>query len=106
MNTLFAGLASSLAYGVLGALIVLLWSGQSEAQAFLLAYTTSFKTLVSLGLIVGTALIVFRSQDVIPRTIEAAFTTEQLAATDYEFHRQRFASRRRSATFAAQFVVA
>jgi hypothetical protein len=105
MNTLFAGLALSVAYGALGAALVWIISGRTECQRFLVAYTTSFKTLVSMGLILGTALIVYRSQDTIPKTIEAAFTSAQLSATEYFHYKRRFASRRRSMTFAAQFAV-
>ncbi len=57
------------------------------------------------GLILGTALVVYRSQNVIAATIEAAFTQEQLSKTDYFFYKGRFASRRRSATFSAQFAI-
>ena len=65
MNTLFFGLAMSAAYGVLSASILFLTGGTNQVHAFLVAYTTSFKTLFSFGLILGTALIVFRSQEVI-----------------------------------------
>jgi hypothetical protein len=105
MNTLFLGLGLSVAYGVVSAGVLWVLGGRPEAIAFAEAYTTSFRTLVSFGLIIGTALIVFRSQNIIPETIEAAFTSEQLSDTDYRLYKRRFVSRRRSVTFAAQFVV-
>lgn len=105
MNTLFAGLAVSLGYGVFSTAWVYLHDGQVDAQLFFAAYTTSFKTLFSFGLILGTALIVYRFQHLIPRTIEDAFSVGQLEATQYQFHKQRFSSRRRSMEFAAQFIV-
>ena len=105
MNTLFFGLAASLSYGLLGAGIIFKIGGMSELQDFLAAYTTSFKTLISFGLILGTALIVFRSQELIPQTIEAAFTDTQLSKTQYFLYKRRFQSLRRSLTFSADFVV-
>ena len=106
MNTVFLGLIISLAYGLLSATIVYFLDGMSESQRFLAAYNDSFKTLIALGLILGTALVVFRSQNVIPQTIEAAFTNEQLLNTDYLFYKRRFISGKRSMTFAAQFAIA
>jgi hypothetical protein len=105
MNTLFFGLGASAAYGLLGTGILLKLAGMSAGQAFLVAYMTSFKTLYSFGLILGTALIVFRSQSVIPQTIEAAFNNAQLSKTQYFLYKRRFQSLRRSITFAAEFVV-
>src|ERR1700680_988269 len=92
MNTFFLGLALSAAYGLLASGILFGLGGTSEVQEFLTAYTTSFKTLFSFGLILGTALIVFRSQSVIPQTIEASFTQVQLSQTQYAFYKKRFQS--------------
>src|SRR5260370_5388435 len=101
MNFLFLGLGVSLAYGLVG--LALLWylGGKSEAQLFFAAYTTSFKTIVALGLSIGTALIVFLCQGVIPETIENAFTKTQFADTDYSYYKKRFASRWLSIEFSA-----
>jgi len=105
MNFLFLGLGISLIYGLLG--LALLWylGGKSEAQLFFVAYTTSFKTIVSLGLSIGTALIVYLCQNVIPNTIEKAFTKTQLAETDYSYYKKRFASQWLSIEFSAEFIV-
>ncbi len=70
-----------------------------------MTYTTSFKTLFSFGLIFGTAIIVFRSQNVIPETIEAAFDNAHLSKTKYFLYKKRFQSPRRSITFSADFTV-
>lgn len=90
MLMLNAGLALSLVYGLLGSGLVWYYDGKSEAQRFFAAYTISFKTIISLGLILGTALIVNRTQNVIPDTIEAAFKGR--LSKDYDYYRQRFAS--------------
>lgn len=105
MNTLFAGMGIAVMYGVAGASVLYLVDGRPAVQPFLVAYAISFKCLISLGLAVGTALVVFRSQQVIPECIEAAFTTEQLSETDYPLYSGRYSSTRRSVTFAAMFVV-
>jgi len=84
----------------------LVWlSGRTEVQVFLVDYTTSFKTIFSFGLILGTALIVSRTQNVIPDTIEAAFANNDLSATQYFKYKERFQSPRRSITFSADFIV-
>lgn len=105
MNWLFVGLAGALVYGLLSLTTVYLSVGYPEARLFFTAYATSFNTLISLGLILGTALIIYRSQDVVPATVERAFTPEELEQTDYEFYKRRFLSFRRSLTFAATFAV-
>lgn len=106
MKTVFAGLAISLAYGLLSAAFLYFSEGGADWQQFLIAYNNSFKTLLSMGLILGSALVVFLSQGVIPDAIEKAFTEGQLASTDYFIYKNRFTSRRRSMSFAAEFAVA
>src|SRR6185436_8918360 len=105
MLLFFSGLFISLVYGVVSSALLWYFSGKSEAQQFFTAYTSTFKTIISLGLILGTAVIVFVSQNVIPKTIEKAFTKTQLSDTDYSYYKRRFASLRISLTFCAEFVV-
>jgi hypothetical protein len=105
MWTLFHGLLLSLLYGLVSFAILWHVGGKSEAQPFFVAYTSQFKTIVSLGLIVGTAMIIFRYQDAIPQIIEAAFTKAELSETDYFSHKRRFESLRHSIEFSAEFIV-
>jgi hypothetical protein len=105
MNYLFLGLGISLAYGLLGLGVLWYLGGKSEAQPFFIAYTTSFKTIVALGLSIGIAIIVYLCQNVLPATIEKAFTGTQLAETDYAYYKDRFGSLRLSIEFSAEFVV-
>jgi hypothetical protein len=105
MILLFYGLGISLIYGLLGLALVSYFDGKVEAQRFFVAYSTSFKTIISLGLILGTWLIVYRTQDVISETIEAAFTQEELDATHYFINKQKFYSLARSISFSAEFIV-
>lgn len=105
MLMLFCGLAISGAYGLLGLALVFQIAGRPDAQLFFTAYTSSFKTILSLGLILGIAPIVYKYQNAIPQTIEAAFTRAQLAETDYFDYKRKFFSLFRSITFSAEFIV-
>jgi len=105
MIILYLGLGLSLAYCLLGTALLFYLGGKSEDQLFFVAYTTSFKTIFSLGLILGTALIAFRSQNVVPDTIEAAFTQTQLSETDYYINKQKFYSLKRSISLSVEFIL-
>jgi hypothetical protein len=105
MVMLFVGVAISGAYGLLGLVLVSYISGSTDAQLFFAAYTSSFKTILSLGLVLGIAPMVYKYQDAIPETIEAAFTRAQLSETDYFKYKERFFSSFRSITFSAEFIV-
>jgi len=101
----FLGLALSLGAGLAGAGLLYVISGDVEAQQFLTKYIAEFGTLVSLGTIASTALIVWRSQNVICNTIEAAFDANELSATSYFEHRTRFYSKRRTVQFATEMII-
>ena len=105
ITSVLLGLSISLAYSLLSSVLLYVFDGKSEVQLFLVAYNASFKTLLSLGLILGAAMVVLRSQNVIPETIERAFTSAQLAATDYSSCKQRFLNKKRSIASAAEFCV-
>lgn len=105
MLMLFLGLGVSAAYGLLGSALIFYLEGQEDALHFFAAYTRSFKTIISLGLVLGIALIVYKCQEVIPQTIEAAFTETQLSSSDYFVYKRRFFSLFRSITFSAEFIV-
>jgi hypothetical protein len=105
MLMLYLGLGLSLLYCLLGTALLFYLGGKSETQLFFVAYTTSFKTIFSLSLILGTALIVFRSQNVVPTTIEAAFTETQLSETDYFINKQKFYSLKRSISLSVEFTL-
>src|SRR5947209_18163969 len=105
MWTLFYGLLGSFIYGVVSFAILWRVAGKSEAQAFAVAYTNQFKTIVSLGLIFGTALIILLHQNVIAQVVEAAFTKDQLSETGYFSHKRRFGSLRHTIEFSAEFSI-
>lgn len=106
MHTIFIGLAISFIYSILGAALIYLSEGPSSIRQFLMSYNISFRTIISLGLIIGTALVVFGSRNLIPRTIEAAFTESQLSKTQYLLYKRKFGSLQRSVTFAGSFMIA
>lgn len=104
MWLLFAGFAASLAFGVCGATLLSLVSGQPQAEEFLVMYLGPFNTFIALGIIAGAALIVGFYQKIIPDTIESAFTKSELASTDYLANKQKFYSLRRTLTFGSEFM--
>lgn len=104
MWLLFIGFALSFAYGLGGTLLVYAAAEKPDAQNFFIMYVLSFNTLVTLGLIAGTTLIVGQSQHVIPEIIEEAFTSSELLATTYYENKQKFYSLRRTVVFASEFI--
>jgi len=105
MWLLFIGFAISLAYGLCSAALLYGVTGRTDAQKFLVMYIGPFYTLVSLGLIVGTTLIVGLSQNLIPEAIEAAFTEAELSTTAYFENKRKYFSLQRTLTFATEFIV-
>ena len=105
MLMLFLGLFVSVAYGLVGLLMLLYLNGKTDAQLFFTAYTGSFKTLISLGLVIGTTIIVYRTQYVVPSTIEDTFSETELSQTNYFFYKRRYYSARQSLTFSAEFII-
>ena len=105
MYMLFAGMGTSVVLGMVAGAVVYLVDGPTNAQQFLRAYTREFRTLVSFGLILGTALIVYKSQDFIASTIEAAFPRAELDGTEYDLNKRRLYSHRRTVLFAGELLV-
>lgn len=106
MHTIFVGVGISIVYGIVAAVIVYSAHGPTHARLFLEAYVRSFNTLLSTGLIIGTAWIVFRSQPLIPQIIERAFADNpELWTTDYLLYRKRFNSIPRSLTLSSVYIV-
>ena len=104
MHAMFWALGASIAYGFLAYFVVAVIEGDKESLHFATAFVTTSHTFLSLGLILGSAWIVFRSQSVIPDTIEAAFAKDELDGTDYFSNKDRFRSRIRSLTFSAVYM--
>jgi hypothetical protein len=105
MLIFFSGMGISLGYGLFGAGLIWFWLGITEAQNFFSDYVSSFRAIISLGIILGTALIVRLRQNDIPAIIEDVFTEEQRSNTDYTYYKQRFSSLRVTLTFMSEFIV-
>ena len=101
----FLGLGASLVYGLVGMGLIWYFEGKFAALAFFTAYTTSFKTLISFGLILGTAFVVLRMQKDFPDMINKAFTETTLSKTDYPQQELKFWSEGKTTRFAALMVV-
>lgn len=104
MNMMFIGLLVSLAYGALSLLAVYAFEERTDAARFLEAYVRSFNTAIAFGLIIGTALIVYHTQAVIPQIIESCFKAEQLP-TEYVNYRSRYNNSGDSITFMGEFAI-
>lgn len=84
MKRLFLGFHFGLLYGLTGVLLLVIIDGPEVGTNFFFAYTTTYKTIVSLGVVSGTAIIVYYSQRVIPRTVTRAFRGVPLPKQYYE----------------------
>lgn len=105
MYTAFLGMGVSLLYGLGGTWGIDLLEGREAATSFWVAYSRTFNTLIATGLALGTALIVFSSQELISNVIGKTFLSYELPDEYFEY-RRRFRSIVRSMTFSASFVVA
>jgi hypothetical protein len=104
MWLLFLGFALSLAFGLFSAAIIYAVDGQANAQSFLVLYIGPFNTLVTLGLILGTALIIGSSQTIIPDTIKAAFPNTPLPDA-YTENNEKYISIPRTIIFASELII-
>jgi len=105
MNQMFLGFGAALAFGITsgGALWWL-----EPADIFLRytdAFFVSFNCLISGGLIIGTAMIVFWSQDDVPSFIERTFDSRSLHGTSYYEQKIKYLSLRRSLIFSTDFII-
>ena len=105
MFLFFGGLVISVVYGCVCMTFIWHVEGSSESMAFFKAYTTEFKTIISLGLILGTALVVKYAQHDLPEMIQNIFTAEELEHTDYEVNRESYMNVRKTVEFGAQVTV-
>jgi hypothetical protein len=105
MWLLFIGFAASLAYGIGTAAVIYGIEGKANAERYIVDYIGPFNTLVTLGLITATTLIVWSAHNLIPDTIEEAFTKADLTSTEYLKNKQKYYSLRRAVLFASEMIV-
>jgi hypothetical protein len=102
---IFIGFAASTAYGaVTGASLWLAGQGQ-EITRYLEAYFVTFNCALAGGLVVATALTVYKTQHIIPDVIENTFTTRQLSRTTYSEWKKEFYHLRKTITFSSSFAL-
>jgi len=94
MKRLFLGFHFALLYGLLGLLLLTIIDSPRDGTDFFYAYTTSYRTIVSLGVVAGTAIIVYFSQSVIPATVRGIFNQVNLPLPDKYCERESMYLRR------------
>lgn len=100
MNNAFLGFVLSAAYGLLTTGI--LWAiAPTELPRYPEAFFVSFNAAIVGGLIMTTAILVYKTQRQIPQIIENAFTPRELSQTIYYIHKAKYFSLVRSITFAS-----
>ena len=104
MWLLFIGFAVSIAFGLCGAALLYVVAGEADATEFFVMYIGPFNTFIALGIIAGATLIVGFYQNIIPETIEGAFTKSELASTDYFENKRKYYSLRRTLIFGSEFM--
>jgi len=104
-NQVFWGLATAVAYAA-GSAGIVFWLQPAVLGHYVEAFVISFNCIISGGLIIGTALFVYFSQQSVPQFIEASFDAESLGKTKYAKQRARYLSRGRSMRFATYFTLA
>ena len=85
--------------------VVRYFEGESESIKFFKAYTIDFKTIISLGLSLGTAFVVLHAQKDIPTVIQKVFTKKQLENTKYFAYLDDFMSLRKTIYFLTQVIL-
>jgi hypothetical protein len=105
MGHTFGGFFISFAYGLLTASIVWLVD-PLRLREYIDSYFIHFNCLVSGGLIIGTALFVFRTQETIPDFIEGMFDPATLSATNFQEAKLDYLNAYKSAYFSSQFICA
>src|SRR6266700_3958468 len=105
MNQVFLGFGLALLYGIATGGGIWFLEPNDTFRKYVEAYFVSFNCLVSGGLIIGTAIIVWRSQESIPSFIERAFDEASLRETTYYEQKRKYLSLRRSLTFSTDFII-
>ena len=106
MNFVFLGMIFSLIYGVTVATHLYFSEGPHNFTSFLVLFSFEYRTVISLGLTAGTAIVVHQTQTLVPTKIQGSFKKSHLEATDYYENRDKFFSQKRSLVFSASFIIA
>ncbi|MDP9193128.1 MAG: hypothetical protein M3P06_15630 [Acidobacteriota bacterium] len=106
MQTVFRGIGISVLYGIISFALIIHSDGSAAAYDFAVAFIRSYNSLISFGLIIGSTLIVYRSQNIIPETIETTFREDEteLWPNGYLFYLDRYENRIRSLMIIAVYA--
>lgn len=105
MNHVFVGFTIAVAYGAISGLIVWQLDGIQAFSDYSFAFFRSFNGAIVGGLIISTAILVYRSQCWVPDLIDETFVNHDLSLTEYTEQKRRFLSAGRSISFATTFIV-
>jgi hypothetical protein len=103
---IFFGFFASTLYGVVSAASLFAVGQGSLLKPYLEAYFVRFNGALSGGLVLATAITVFRTQDYVPKIIEKTFTKRQLEKTNYFEWRKEFYDLRKTLIFSSEFTIA
>jgi hypothetical protein len=104
MYHMFWGFGLALIYGIVTALTTFLFD-RSEFDAYLKMYFISFNSLVSGGLIIGTAIFVFLTQKTIPEFVERSFEHRDLEDTAFVDWKRNYLSTYMTLRFSTLFAI-
>ncbi len=102
----FIGFFVSALYGAATAASLLALGQASIFKSYLEAYFVTFNGALAGGLVLATAITVYRTQNYIPDTIERTFTARQLKKTSYFDWRREYYHIRKTLLFSSEFAIA
>lgn len=101
----FFGFILSVSYGAVSAFALWLVRDRSEVTAYLNAYFVTFNLALSIGLVLATAITVYRTREYVPGIIESTFTEKELRQTEYYECKENYYHLRRTVTFSSSFAI-
>lgn len=99
------GFVGSIAFGSVGSVLVWYIDGEPATKAFVEAYVSTFKTVITFGLTIGTTLVLLRTQKVVQSTIESSFSEKELNKSKYFEYRRKFWLPRKTVLFGASITI-
>jgi hypothetical protein len=103
---IFFGFFLSTLYGALTAMSLFAVGQSSVFKQYLEAFFVQFNGALAGGLVLATAITVYRTQDYVPERIEDTFTRPQLNKTSYFEWKAEFYDLRKTIIFSSEFAIA
>ncbi|MCW8931800.1 MAG: hypothetical protein OQL19_16400, partial [Gammaproteobacteria bacterium] len=105
MNHFFWGFFLSVLFGIASSVGIYLIEPIEIFKRYHEAFFLDFNCAISGGLIIGAALLIYKTQNIIPDLIEEVFTKEDLDSTDYKQQKNVYYSRYNSIIFSTEFII-